>query len=169
MLDGMHNELNRVVRKPKYESIDCDKEPISKQSEIWARYFRARDNSIITDIFEGQLCSAITCKKCGYQSLTFDNFMDLSLSMPKRSFSFSSLDLTECLQNFIEPENMESCGYRCAKCKKVDNMTKDFSVFRFPPVLVIHLKRFSRREKLSTSVSIPKTLDMRPYAPHSCK
>jgi ubiquitin C-terminal hydrolase len=95
--------------------------------------------------------------------------MDLSLSLPKRSFGFGSVDLTECLENFIEPEQMDKCGYKCAKCKKVDNMTKDFSVFRFPNVLVIHLKRFSRREKLSTTVNVPKTLDMRPFAPHSCK
>ena len=66
LLDGMHNELNRIKKKPRYETIDCDKETIMKQSEIWWRYFRARDNSVITDIFEGQLCSAITCKKCGY-------------------------------------------------------------------------------------------------------
>ena len=49
----MHNELNRVVKKPKYKTIDCDKEPIEKQSQIWHNYFRARDNSIITDLFEG--------------------------------------------------------------------------------------------------------------------
>ena len=53
LLDGIHNELNRVVSKPPYKEIDCDKETIEKQSEIWAQYFKARDNSIITDLFEG--------------------------------------------------------------------------------------------------------------------
>ncbi len=42
-----------MSRKPKYEEIDCDTKPIDEQSEIWARYFRARDDSIITDLFEG--------------------------------------------------------------------------------------------------------------------
>ena len=64
---------------------------------------------------------------------------------------------------------MEKCGYRCSKCKAVDRMLKDYTIFRFPQVLVIHLKRFSRREKISASISIPQTLDMRPYAPHSSK
>lgn len=45
------------------------------------------------------------------------------------------------------------------------------TIYRFPKVLVIHLKRFynstMRREKLSTSVRIPKVLDMTPYAPYS--
>ena len=54
MLDGIHNELNRVTTKPAYKEIDCDKETVDKQSEIWANYFKARDDSIITDLFEGQ-------------------------------------------------------------------------------------------------------------------
>ncbi len=57
---------------------------------------------------------------------------------------------------------MEKCGYKCQnkKCGAVDKMIKDITVFRFPKVLVIHLKRFSRRQKLSTSVKIPKKLNM---------
>lgn len=49
----MHNELNRVAKKPPYKEIDCEKESMSQQSEIWDQYFKARDNSIITDLFEG--------------------------------------------------------------------------------------------------------------------
>jgi len=52
-LDGIHNELNRVISKPKYTEIECEKEQVNKQSEIWAKYYRERDNSIITDLFEG--------------------------------------------------------------------------------------------------------------------
>jgi len=49
----MHNELNRVRTKPAYKEIDCDKLPSNEQSAIWAQYFKERDDSIITDIFEG--------------------------------------------------------------------------------------------------------------------
>ena len=52
-------------------------------------------------------------------------------------------------------------------------MEKEMTVFRFPKILVIHLKRFynstMRREKLSTTVNIPTTLDMRQFAPYSSK
>lgn len=30
LLDGMHNELNRIEQKPKYKEIDCDKLPIDQ-------------------------------------------------------------------------------------------------------------------------------------------
>jgi len=62
---------------------------------------------------------------------------------------------------------MEKCGYKCSKCKAVDRMDKCITIFRFPKVLVIHLKRFSRREKITTSIGIPHKLDMTPYAPYS--
>ena len=42
------------------------------------------------------------------------------------------------------------------------------TIFRFPKVLVIHLKRFEKTRhssgKLTSSISIPPTLDMRPYS-----
>lgn len=94
--------------------------------------------------------------------------MDLSLSIPSK-MSIGGLDLDDCLKNFTSSERMEKCGFRCSKCKAVDKMEKDITVYRFPKVLVIHLKRFSRREKLTTTVSVPKRLDMSPYGPYSCK
>lgn len=48
-------------------------------------------------------------------------------------------------------------------------MSKDITVFRFPKILVVHLKRFSRREKISTTVNIPTELDMSPFGPVSGK
>ena len=113
------------------------------------------------------MCSNIECQKCGHQSLTFDNFMDLSIQIPKSRIGSPSVD--DCLENFIAPEKMEKCGYKCSKCKAVDRMDKCITIFRFPKVLVIHLKRFSRRDKITTSINIPKTLDMTPYAPYSSK
>ena len=66
--------------------------------------------------------------------------MDLSVSIPSRGSS-----VEQCLANFIQPEQMEKCGYKCQNCKKIDKMEKDITIFRFPKILVIHLKRFDRR------------------------
>jgi ubiquitin carboxyl-terminal hydrolase 2/21 len=115
------------------------------------------------------MCSTLSCGKCGHKSRSFDNFMDLSVSIPRKAYRYSgcALSINECLSTFTSPEKLESCGFKCEKCKGVDCMTKEFSVFRFPKILVIHLKRFynstMRREKLSTAIDIPQTLDMRDY------
>lgn len=94
--------------------------------------------------------------------------MDLNLSIPS---SFGSVSLKDCLEEYTKTERMEKIGYRCQnkKCKAIDKMEKDITIFRFPKILVIHLKRFSRREKITKTVDIPSKLDMRSYAPNSSK
>ena len=99
--------------------------------------------------------SRIVCKKCNHQSLAFDNFMDLSVSIPRKSIRITGYtDLSDCLKNYISKEVMEPCGFKCSKCKGVDHFEKDMTIYRFPKVLVIHLKRFynsyMRREKINT-------------------
>lgn len=152
--------------------MDFDKLPEDQQSENWWKYNIDRDNSIITDLFTGQLMNKLECQSCGYKSLAFDNFMDLSVSIPRKGIRITGyIDLSECLKSFISPEKMEACGFKCQICKKVDNFQKDMTIYRFPKILVIHLKRFynsyMRREKLNTTVTVPMSIDMSPFAPNS--
>jgi len=112
------------------------------------------------------------CLSCGYEGLAFDNFMDLSVEIPRKAIRFlGSIKVTDCLDKFIESEKMINCGYKCEGCKKPVNVEKDLTIYRFPRILVIHLKRFyhstMRREKLNTTVSFPEVLDVKKYAPHS--
>ena len=114
----------------------------------------------------------IECQHCKHCSYAFDNFMDLSVSIPRKALRITGyIDLNECLKSYISPERMEECGYKCSKCKKVDNFTKELTIFRFPKILVVHLKRFynsyMRREKLNTTIQIPLSCDFSQFAPHS--
>lgn len=147
---------------------------MEEQSEQWWKYYGDRDDSIITDLFSGQLMSSIQCKHCNKKSLAFDNFMDLSVPIPRSGVRITgNVELDQCIKAFINPEKMEECGYKCTGCKNIDNFEKQMTIFRFPQILVIHLKRFynsyMRREKLNTTIRIPLTLDMSNYAPHSSK
>ena len=109
----------------------------------------------MTDLFEGQLINRTKCLSCGFTDCAFDNFMDLSVEIPRKRFS-GSVKLSDCLEKFIEPERMIDTGFKCSSCKRKVNIEKDLTIYRFPQLLVIHLKRFSntgmRREKLSTSI-----------------
>lgn len=100
--------------------------------------------------------------------------MDLSVSIPRKAVRYTGyIDIDECFKSFVQSEKMAECGYKCSNCKAVDDMEKDMTIYRFPKILVIHLKRFynstMRREKLSTTIRIPEILDMRPYAPYTSK
>ena len=75
----------------------------------------------------------IQCKRCNQSSLAFDNFMDLSVPIPRSSVRITgNVDLPACLKEFIKTEKMEECGYKCPKCKGVDNFEKELTIFRFP-------------------------------------
>lgn len=171
-MDGISEEMNRVTSKKKYQELKGDNKSMEQQSNEWWQYYLDRENSVITDLFQGQLVSRIVCKKCGNASLAFDNFLDISVSFPRSTIRITGRnDLESCLQTFIKKEQMEPCGFKCSKCKVEDNFEKDMSIYRFPQVLVVHLKRFyksfMRSEKINTMISVPQELDMRPFAPHS--
>jgi ubiquitin C-terminal hydrolase len=116
----------------------------------------------------------IECLNCNSCSYAFDNFMDLSLSFSRSASRITgNVSLEDCIKSFTNPERMEQCGYKCEKCGKLDNMSKELTIFRFPKILVIHLKRFynsyMRREKLNTTINIPTSLRIGSYAKHSSK
>lgn len=66
---------------------------------------------------------------------------------------------------------MISTGFKCSSCKQKVDIEKQLSIYRFPRVLVVHLKRFyhsaMRREKINTTVQLPEVIDVGAYAPHS--
>lgn len=67
------------------------------QSNEWWDYYLKRDNSIICDIFQGQIISTVKCKKCDHKSVTFDNLWGIPVSL-SRGKSVSEL-LTEKWQS----------------------------------------------------------------------
>lgn len=101
--------------------------------------------------------------------------MDLSVELPRKATRFTgTVTLENCLEKFIDVEKIIDAGFKCEGCKKAVNVEKDITLFRFPKLLVVHLKRFyhsmMRKEKLNTLVEFPeKGLDMRKFAPHSSK
>lgn len=53
LIDRMHDELNRVQKKPKYAEMKFDHLSLAEQSDRWRQYYLQRDDSVMTDIFEG--------------------------------------------------------------------------------------------------------------------
>jgi len=172
LIDRMHDELNRVRRKPKYRELICDELPLEEQSQTWADHYEEIDNSVMTDLFGGQLVSLVTCLSCGHKSATFDNFMDLSIEIPKGSGE--CVDLMDCLETFFSIEKIEKSNYKCFGCNERVDIEKAMSIYRLPKILIIHFKRFShsgrskRRNKISSAVNFPLvTLNIQKFAQHS--
>ncbi len=79
----MHEDLNRVIKKPYIEMLDSKGRPDEEVSiEHW-NAFTARNQSIIVDLMYGQLKSTVNCLTCGYESITFDPFLNLALPIAR--------------------------------------------------------------------------------------
>ncbi|XP_073965160.1 ubiquitin carboxyl-terminal hydrolase 2-like [Choristoneura fumiferana] len=105
LLEGLHEDVNRVTVKPKpiLTEIDDSLSDSAKATEAWSRYLRMED-SHVGDIFIGQLKSTLRCTHCRNDSVTFDPFWDLSLPIPSRT---GNLKLQQCLQHFTKEEEMD--------------------------------------------------------------
>ncbi|KAK1694163.1 hypothetical protein QYE76_010860 [Lolium multiflorum] len=82
LLDGLHEDLNRVKKKPYIEAKDADDRPDEEFAEECWNDHKARNDSIIVDKFQGQYKSTLVCPECNKISVTFDPFMYLSLPLP---------------------------------------------------------------------------------------
>ncbi|XP_021369887.1 ubiquitin carboxyl-terminal hydrolase 19-like isoform X2 [Mizuhopecten yessoensis] len=84
LLDGLHEDLNRVKEKPYTETVDSDgKSDETVAREAWDVY-KKRNDSFIVDLFQGQYKSKLVCPVCGKVSITFDPFLYLSVPLPKK-------------------------------------------------------------------------------------
>ncbi|XP_061574662.1 ubiquitin carboxyl-terminal hydrolase 2-like isoform X2 [Cololabis saira] len=166
LLDGLHNEVNRVTYRPRGSVDDFDHLPDGeKGKKMWSKYLEREDSKIV-DLFVGQLRSSLTCCHCGFCSTVFDPFWDLSLPIAK---SYGEVTLMDCMRLFTKEDVLDGDEKpTCCRCKARRRCTKKFTIQKFPKILVLHLKRFSeerRSSKLSTFVNFPlKDLELRECA-----
>ncbi|KAM8769711.1 ubiquitin carboxyl-terminal hydrolase 2a isoform 2-T3 [Acanthopagrus schlegelii] len=166
LLDGLHNEVNRVTVRPRGTVEDFDHLPDEeKGKKMWSKYLEREDSKIV-DLFVGQLKSSLTCSHCGFCSTVFDPFWDLSLPIAK---GYGEVSLIDCVRLFTKEDVLDGDEKpTCYRCKARRRCTKKFTIQKFPKILVLHLKRFSearRTSKLSTFVNFPmKDLDLREFA-----
>ena len=91
LLDGLQEDLNRVKKKPYVEKPDSTDEmvhdPVALRQmadKCWDIY-KARSDSVITDLFAGMYKSTVICPVCDKVSIIFDPFNNLTLQLPVES------------------------------------------------------------------------------------
>ncbi|KAK2508712.1 hypothetical protein MC885_000464 [Smutsia gigantea] len=92
LLDGLHEDLNRIKKKEYVELRDAAGRPDQAHhppwhcqqevaQEAWQNHKR-RNDSVIVDTFHGLFKSTLVCPDCGNVSVTFDPFCYLSVPLP---------------------------------------------------------------------------------------
>ncbi|XP_043093155.1 ubiquitin carboxyl-terminal hydrolase 15-like isoform X5 [Puntigrus tetrazona] len=84
LLDGLHEDLNRIRKKPYIQLKDADgRHDKVVAEEAWENHIK-RNDSIIVDIFHGLFKSTLVCPVCAKISVTFDPFCYLTLPLPMK-------------------------------------------------------------------------------------
>uniref|UniRef100_A0A663LUI7 Ubiquitin carboxyl-terminal hydrolase 19 n=1 Tax=Athene cunicularia TaxID=194338 RepID=A0A663LUI7_ATHCN len=87
LLDGLHEDLNRIHNKPYTETVDSDGRPDEVVAEeAWQRH-KMRNDSFIVDLFQGQYKSKLVLcpgPGCAAVSITFDPFLYLPVPLPQK-------------------------------------------------------------------------------------
>eukprot|EP00752_Nemacystus_decipiens_P014254 g12676.t1 len=75
LLDGLHEDLNRVLKKPYLTLPDgeCGRPDSIIAAESW-KLFSMRDRSVLVESLYGQFKSTLECGHCGKLSRKFDEF-----------------------------------------------------------------------------------------------
>ena len=156
-LDQLHEDLNKAHGKftPSKAREGTDEEGLADLA--WQDHLQ-RNQSIVVDKFQGLLKSSLTCLRCKHTSVTFEPFMFLSVPIP----SGRADTLKECLSEFTTAEKLGgSERWTCPKCKVPMEARKKLELWKVPPVLIIHLKRFYYQQdsmgKLAKAISYPIT------------
>lgn len=134
LLDSLHEDLNRIDKKPYVEkpslpsTADLNDFRIVKKlaDDTWKAHL-LRNDSVITDLFVGLYKSTLECPECQNISITFDPYNDLTLPLPVKSMWHSHikifpLNAPPCI---LEVELPKSSSYEelknyVATCAEID-------------------------------------------------
>ena len=159
ILDGLHEDLNRASN-----IFSKDKEKICSLNYMDS--YKSKNDSIITDLFQGSFLNLIYCPVCKQKQCVHEPFMFLSLPVPNKRYYKVTLD--ECISDFCEIQTLDYQNtWQCPKCGVKVNAKMQILLDDLPEVLIIHLNRFNGTglflNKIETDVNYSKEIDISKY------
>lgn len=158
LIDGIHEDLNRInfsnlsINNTSTQYIDTISalDDPSMAIKQWQHHLQ-RNDSVITDHFQGMHRTTLSCPHCSKRSTKFDVYSSLSLPLVEPQHQ-EYIDLTSCLNHFVRKEQLDDSNtWYCSQCKRNVNAMKQVQLWSCPDVLVIHLKRFTFEQMTSSS------------------
>lgn len=131
LIDGVHEDLNRVKKKPVPE--DPSGKQISEDElaeRLWINH-KSRNDSIIVDLMHGQYRSEIECPDCGKVSVTFDPFLMLTLPIPEtkvKNYEYVLMDLQKGIGGSVSLPKGALAGQIRDKACEAQNISDTSSI-----------------------------------------
>ena len=139
LLDALHEDLNRVVSKPYLEDPDDNKNQTDAElAALFWNNHKARNDSIIVDLFHGQIKSSVKCNECQATYRKFDAFSSLGLPLPAEDMRLIEVLLHPTTSpafptryGFRLPKNASIMDLKVKRRKKKKNILASFFVTVF--------------------------------------
>ncbi|KAK5151899.1 hypothetical protein LTR04_006520, partial [Oleoguttula sp. CCFEE 6159] len=172
LVDCLHEDLNSNWTRTPLRALTTEQEMkrermpkfIAAKTE-WGRYTH-REQSFLTSLFAGQHASRLRCTTCHFTSTTYEAFYSISVEIPRCGIG----DIRDCLRSYCAEETLRHDEvWKCPRCNKEREATKQITLTRAPQYLVVHFKRFSASRgeaarKVRTPIDFPlHNLDLEPY------
>lgn len=133
LVDSIHEDLNRIQKKPYLENPDSDDarvtdpEYIQELGDIYRQNHAKRNESVCMDLFSGFYKNTMECPTCDKVSVTFDPFASLTLQLPIEStvmhnFTFVPLKGTPKNHNLDLEKNLTVRDIKKIIASKHDNV-----------------------------------------------
>ena len=104
LLDGLHEDTNKVKNKPYF--TESDSEALLPEAEkanlAWKRH-KARNNSFVADLFQGQLKSVLVCNMCGHQGTKYEAMTSITVPVQLDSVVFCMYKVFFCPRDATQP------------------------------------------------------------------
>jgi ubiquitin carboxyl-terminal hydrolase 4/11/15 len=132
LLDGLHEDLNRIRKKPYVEKPDWkpggnERDLVDLGRECWEGY-KKRNDSVIVDLFQGQLQSTLVCPECHKVSLQC-HFIDNADERNR-----SQLPWTLCVSSdWHMQERLTTLTVHVSNCSIADSPTSGIQAHFCPP------------------------------------
>lgn len=171
-IDSIHEALSYPVKVNIKGTLKTHIDRVTMEScKQWAQHYYQQYSPVI-GMFYGQLISSITCQNCEHDSRSFTPECCFALPIPSPGARREPVSLIDCWNTFTEPEDLIKDGnndnrYKCDKCKSLQSARKNISIWKFPKVMIILLKRFRSNghhsAKIDDMVTYPFNLDLSDY------
>ncbi|MCQ2820598.1 MAG: ubiquitin carboxyl-terminal hydrolase [archaeon] len=164
LLDDISKELNKGNPRAPYKELKTEGKSKLVCNKEYDDYLRTKEDSLIVDIFYGQLVSTYTCR-CGTESYSFQKFLDLPLLFTSRG----SQNVSDMLDLYFKDERIK-WESKCEGCKQKTEHRKQLRISILPEILILSLQRFNARtgSKNNERVSFDQNINLDPYVDREC-
>lgn len=68
-----------VSKNKTFKELDTKDKPLILLNEEYHKLFIERENSVVTDVFYGQMCNIFECNECSFKTYSFEKFIDIPI------------------------------------------------------------------------------------------